>query len=89
MNDGDVRVWKEISDDDPSSFCIGESATCCAVLEKDHETKLIASTDTNTAQFFKFPEGTQDKVLLRFSAPVTAIKISKKVRKFFTIPEFS
>lgn len=88
MNDGDVRVWKEISDDDPSSFCIGESANCCAVLDRDRETMLIASTDTNTVQFFKFPEGTQDKVLFRFSAPVTAIKTSKKVYESITMKDF-
>lgn len=78
-NDGDVRIWKEIGDDDPSNFCIGETATCCAQFTSDKKSRLIAATDNNNAQFFMYPSGDRDGVLFHFTAPVTTIKISQKV----------
>lgn len=78
-SDGDIRIWKEISDDDPLNFCIGETAICCAQFTKDKKSRLLASTDKNTVQCFLFPSGDRDGVLFRFSAPVTTIKVNDKV----------
>lgn len=78
-NDGDVRIWKEISDDDPLNFCIGETAVCCAQYTCNEKSRLIASTDNNAVQCFLFPSGDRDGVLFHFTAPVTTLKISEKV----------
>lgn len=78
-NDGDIRIWKEISDDDPANFCIGETAVCCGqYTSDDNKPRLIAAVDNNTVQCFLFPNGDRDGVLLRFTAAVTAINISNK-----------
>lgn len=79
-NDGDIRIWREISDDDTTSFCIGETAISCAhYTHIDSKQRLIASTDNNTVQCFTFPQGDRDGLLMRFTAPVTTIKVNKKV----------
>ncbi|CRK92164.1 CLUMA_CG005767, isoform A [Clunio marinus] len=76
--DGDIRIWKEISDDDPTSFCIGETATCCAYYTHEKHQRLIAATDNNSVQCFSFPSGERDGLLFRFTAPVTSIKVNHK-----------
>lgn len=80
-NDGDVRVWQDISDDDPQSFCIGESARTCAQYSDNKKQLLIAATDNNSLQCFAFPTGDRDRVLFRFTASVTTVKVNKKVSK--------
>lgn len=83
--DGDIRIWKEISDDDPLNFCIGETATCCSQFRVDNKSYLFAATDNNTVQRFIFPDGDRDGVLFHFSAPVTTIKVNKKVVFYFKL----
>lgn len=74
--DGDIRIWKEISDDDPASHCVGESANCCAHYVGKHP-RLLVSTDNNLLQAYTFPEGDRDGIEFRFTAPITTIKINK------------
>lgn len=83
-NDGDIRIWRGIGDDDTTSFCVGETAISCAQYRSDKkEQRLIASTDNNTVQCFTFPQGDRDGLLMRFTAPVTCIKVNKKVKKYY------
>lgn len=73
-SDGDVRIWKEINDDDPSSFCVGEAAICCAQADSN---KLMVSNDKNMVQYHSFPQGDRTGVAFRFSSIVTAVKANK------------
>lgn len=70
-SDGDIRKWRGIDDDDPSSNCLGEYVIC--VAQKDD--KLLASTDRNTVQTYTFPDMDIDGTLMRFTAPVVVIKV--------------
>ncbi|XP_037806076.1 WD repeat and HMG-box DNA-binding protein 1 [Lucilia sericata] len=70
-SDGDVRKWRGIDDDDPSSNCLGEYIICLA--QKGN--KLLASTDRNTVQAYTFPDMEIDGTLMRFTAPVVSIKV--------------
>ncbi|XP_065367282.1 WD repeat and HMG-box DNA-binding protein 1 [Calliphora vicina] len=70
-SDGDIRKWRGIDDDDPSSNCLGEYIVCLA----QKGDKLLASTDRNTVQAYTFPDMDIDGTLMRFTAPVVAIKV--------------
>lgn len=70
-SDGDIRKWRGIDDDDPSSNCLGEFIVCLA----QKGDKLLASTDRNTVQSYTFPDMDNDGTLLRFTAPVSCIKM--------------
>lgn len=72
-SDGDIRKWKGIDDDDPSSNCLGEFVICIAHYEK----RLLASTDLNTVQAYTFPEIDRDGTEMRFTAQVTCLKVNK------------
>ncbi|XP_013111089.2 WD repeat and HMG-box DNA-binding protein 1 [Stomoxys calcitrans] len=71
-SDGDIRRWRGIDDDDPSSNCLGEFVVCLA----QKGDKLLASTDRNTVQAYTFPDLDNDGTLLRFTAPVICIKVA-------------
>lgn len=59
---------------------MGETAVCCAQYSEDKKGKLIVAVDCNMVQGYSFPEGERvGGVLLRFTAPVTAIKVNKNV----------
>ncbi|XP_004517331.1 WD repeat and HMG-box DNA-binding protein 1 [Ceratitis capitata] len=73
-SDGDIRVWKGIDDDDPSSTCLGEFVMCIAHSSK----RLLASTDRNTVQSYTYPELESDGTLMRFTAPVTCLRVHEK-----------
>ncbi|KAM7345136.1 chromosome transmission fidelity 4 [Cochliomyia hominivorax] len=70
-SDGDIRKWRGIDDDDPSSNCLGEYIICVALKDD----KLLASTDRNTVQSYTFPDMDIDGTLMRFTAPVVSIKV--------------
>ncbi|XP_061399912.1 WD repeat and HMG-box DNA-binding protein 1 [Musca vetustissima] len=70
-SDGDIRKWRGIDDDDPSSNCLGEFVVCLA----QKNDKLLASTDRNTVQAYTFPDMDNDGTLLRFTAPVICMKV--------------
>lgn len=73
-SDGDIRVWRGIDDDDPSSTCLGEFVMCIAHSGK----RLLASTDRNTVQAYTYPELDSDGTLMRFTAPVTCLRVHEK-----------
>uniref|UniRef100_A0A0K8V9W1 WD repeat and HMG-box DNA-binding protein 1 n=1 Tax=Bactrocera latifrons TaxID=174628 RepID=A0A0K8V9W1_BACLA len=73
-SDGDIRVWRGIDDDDPSSTCLGEFVICIAHSGK----RLLASTDRNTVQAYTYPELDSDGTLMRFTAPVTCLRVHEK-----------
>lgn len=76
-SDGEIRVWKEISDDDPFSQCIGENGNCCVQYRTEQDTLRILVSVENTVQAFKFPNFERDGTEFRFSAPVTTIKVNR------------
>lgn len=77
--DGDIRIWNEITDDDPSSHCVGEKANCCVQYTDSNNQKRLLAASENCVQGYKLPEFDRDGVELRFNSPVTTIKVSKKV----------
>ncbi|CAG9796474.1 unnamed protein product [Diatraea saccharalis] len=74
-NDGDVRIWVDIEDDDPNSHCVGESAL--AVCYKDK--RLYVATDNHAVQAYTFPSFDKDGIVTRFTAPVTQIKSTNNI----------
>ncbi|XP_053622607.1 WD repeat and HMG-box DNA-binding protein 1 [Plodia interpunctella] len=74
-HDGDVRIWLDIEDDDPTSHCVGESAL--AVCYKDK--RLYVATDNHAVQAYTFPAFDKDGIITRFTAPVTQIKSTSKI----------
>lgn len=74
-HDGDVRIWLDIEDDDPTSHCVGESAT--GVCFKDN--RLFVATDNHVVQAYTFPAFDKDGIITRFTAPVTHISSKSKI----------
>ncbi|XP_050666670.1 WD repeat and HMG-box DNA-binding protein 1 [Leptidea sinapis] len=74
-NDGDVRIWLDIEDDDPTSHCVGENAI--AVCFKDK--RLYVATDNHAVQAYTFPAFDKDGIITRFTAPVTQISSTPKI----------
>ncbi|NXP72707.1 WDHD1 protein, partial [Ramphastos sulfuratus] len=62
-SDGDVRIWKNLDDDDPQSINVGEKAYSCALKNG----RLITATSNNSIQVHTFPEGAPDGILTRFT----------------------
>ncbi|XP_065539676.1 WD repeat and HMG-box DNA-binding protein 1 isoform X2 [Lathamus discolor] len=62
-SDGDVRIWENLDDDDPTSFNVGEKAYSCALKNG----RLITAVSNNTVQIHTFPEGAPDGILTRFT----------------------
>ena len=80
-SDGDIRKWRGIDDDDPSSSCLGEFVLCVEQEVSEDGTskavRLLASTDRNTVLAYTFPDMEADGTLMRFTAPVTCIRSTK------------
>uniref|UniRef100_A0A8C6J079 WD repeat and HMG-box DNA-binding protein 1 n=1 Tax=Melopsittacus undulatus TaxID=13146 RepID=A0A8C6J079_MELUD len=62
-SDGDVRIWENLDDDDPTSFNVGEKAYSCALKNG----RLITAVSNNTVQIHTFPEGAPDGIVTRFT----------------------
>ncbi|CAG9804650.1 unnamed protein product [Chironomus riparius] len=75
--DGDLRIWKEISDDDPSSQCVGENGNCCVQFKTDNNEMRLLATSDNNVQAYKYPEFDREGMELRFNGLVTSIKVNK------------
>lgn len=71
--DGDIRVWAGIDDDEPESFCVGESAFS-VVQKKDY---VYVCTDDNKVLILKYPGYERDGLLVRFTAPATHVAVAK------------
>lgn len=72
-NDGDIRVWTGIDDDEPESYCVGESAYSI-VQKKDY---VYVCTDDSKVLMLKYPSCERDGLLTRFTAPTTQIAVAK------------
>lgn len=68
-NDGDVRIWESLDDDDPKFITVGEKAYSLA-LKKG---KLVTAGSNNTVQIHTFPEGDPDGILTRFTTNATHV----------------
>ncbi|GLH04971.1 WD repeat and HMG-box DNA-binding protein 1 [Gryllus bimaculatus] len=76
-NDGDIRVWCGLEDDDPNSQCVGETAFAVAFKGET----LFVATDNNKVQAYTFPQLEKDGIICNFTAPVTQIVISNNGKK--------
>lgn len=74
-SDGDVRIWQGVDDDDPNTFCVGEFV----LYHTFYDNRLLISNDQNIVQAYTFPGVDRDGLIFRFTAPVTCIKVNKKV----------
>ncbi|XP_029354075.1 WD repeat and HMG-box DNA-binding protein 1 isoform X2 [Echeneis naucrates] len=68
-NDGDVRIWEGLDDDDPKFITVGEKAYSLA-LKKN---KLVTASSNNTVQIHTFPDGDPDGILTRFTTNATHV----------------
>ncbi|XP_035991832.1 WD repeat and HMG-box DNA-binding protein 1 [Fundulus heteroclitus] len=68
-NDGDVRIWESLDDDDPKFITVGEKAYSLA-LKKG---KLVTASSNNTVQIHTFPDGEPDGILTRFTTNATHV----------------
>ncbi|XP_043930343.1 WD repeat and HMG-box DNA-binding protein 1 isoform X2 [Protopterus annectens] len=62
-NDGDIRIWESLDDDDPKSINVGEKAYSVALKNG----RLVTAVSNNTVQIHTFPDGAPDGILTRFT----------------------
>lgn len=67
-NDGDVRIWDGLDDDDPRFITVGEKAYSLALRKN----KLVTAS-SNTVQIHTFPDGEPDGILTRFTTNATHV----------------
>eukprot|EP00112_Aurelia_sp_Birch-Aquarium-sp1_P022414 Seg631.2 transcript_id=Seg631.2/GoldUCD/mRNA.D3Y31 product="WD repeat and HMG-box DNA-binding protein 1" protein_id=Seg631.2/GoldUCD/D3Y31 len=67
--DGDVRVYKGLDDDDHVSFRVG---TCVTAIDVKND-EIAVATECNDVKTYLIPEGTQQDILVRFTAQVNSI----------------
>uniref|UniRef100_A0AAQ6A2C9 WD repeat and HMG-box DNA-binding protein 1 n=1 Tax=Amphiprion ocellaris TaxID=80972 RepID=A0AAQ6A2C9_AMPOC len=68
-NDGDVRIWESLDDDDPKFITVGEKAFSLALRNG----KLVTASSNNTVQIHTFPDGDPDGILTRFTTNATHV----------------
>ncbi|XP_042274151.1 LOW QUALITY PROTEIN: WD repeat and HMG-box DNA-binding protein 1 [Thunnus maccoyii] len=68
-NDGDVRIWEGLDDDDPKFITVGEKAYSLALKNG----KLVTASSNNTVQIHTFPDGDPDGILTRFTTNATHV----------------
>lgn len=68
-NDGDVRIWEGLDDDDPKFITVGEKAYSLALKRG----KLVTASSNNTVQIHTFPDGDPDGILTRFTTNATHV----------------
>uniref|UniRef100_A0A0F8BBI7 WD repeat and HMG-box DNA-binding protein 1 n=1 Tax=Larimichthys crocea TaxID=215358 RepID=A0A0F8BBI7_LARCR len=68
-NDGDVRIWESLDDDDPKFITVGEKAFSLALKNG----KLVTASSNNTVQIHTFPDGDPDGILTRFTTNATHV----------------
>lgn len=72
-NDGDVRIWEGLDDDDPRFITVGEKAHSLALKNG----KLVTAGSNNTVQIHTFPDGEPDGILTRFTTNATHVTFSR------------
>ncbi|XP_028999751.1 WD repeat and HMG-box DNA-binding protein 1 isoform X2 [Betta splendens] len=68
-NDGDVRIWESLDDDDPQFITVGDKAYSLALKNG----RLVTASSNNTVQIHTFPEGDPDGILTRFTTNATHV----------------
>uniref|UniRef100_A0A8C2WQY4 WD repeat and HMG-box DNA-binding protein 1 n=1 Tax=Cyclopterus lumpus TaxID=8103 RepID=A0A8C2WQY4_CYCLU len=68
-NDGDVRIWDGLDDDDPKFITVGEKVYSLALKNG----KLVTASSNNTVQIHTFPDGEPDGILTRFTTNATHV----------------
>uniref|UniRef100_A0A3B4B8A0 WD repeat and HMG-box DNA-binding protein 1 n=1 Tax=Periophthalmus magnuspinnatus TaxID=409849 RepID=A0A3B4B8A0_9GOBI len=68
-NDGDVRIWEGLDDDDPRFITVGEKAYSLSLRNG----RLVTASSNNTVQLHTFPEGEPDGILTRFTTNATHV----------------
>ncbi|XP_068434848.1 WD repeat and HMG-box DNA-binding protein 1 [Clinocottus analis] len=68
-NDGDVRIWEGLDDDDPKFITVGEKVYSLALKNG----KLVTASSNNTVQIHTFPDGDPDGILTRFTTNATHV----------------
>ncbi|KAM8894853.1 WD repeat and HMG-box DNA-binding protein 1 isoform 2-T2 [Spinachia spinachia] len=68
-NDGDVRIWEGLDDDEPKFITVGEKAYSLALKNG----KLVTASSNNTVQIHTFPDGDPDGILTRFTTNATHV----------------
>ncbi|XP_041652334.1 WD repeat and HMG-box DNA-binding protein 1 [Cheilinus undulatus] len=72
-NDGDVRIWEGLDDDDPKFITVGEKAYSLALKNG----KLVTASSNNTVQIHTFPDGDPDGILTRFTTNATHVTFNR------------
>lgn len=72
-NDGDVRIWEGLDDDDPRFVTVGEKAHSLALKNG----KLVTASSNNAVQIHTFPDGEPDGILTRFTTNATHVTFSR------------
>ena len=70
--DGEVRVYRGIEDEDPSSHLVGDEALAVACSS---DTFFVSAADNNNVQAYELAGGSSKGVVARFTADVTALDI--------------
>uniref|UniRef100_H3DN87 WD repeat and HMG-box DNA-binding protein 1 n=1 Tax=Tetraodon nigroviridis TaxID=99883 RepID=H3DN87_TETNG len=68
-NDGDVRIWEGLDDDDPKFITVGEKVYSLALKNG----KLVTASSNNSVQIHTFPDGDPDGILTRFTTNATHV----------------
>ncbi|KAM9860393.1 WD repeat and HMG-box DNA-binding protein 1 [Aulostomus maculatus] len=76
-NDGDVRIWESLDDDDPQFITVGEKAYSLALKNG----KLVTASSNNTVQIHTFPDGEPDGILTRFTTNATHVSFNRSGSK--------
>ncbi|XP_072236060.1 WD repeat and HMG-box DNA-binding protein 1 [Leuresthes tenuis] len=76
-NDGDVRIWESLDDDDPKFITVGEKAYSLALKNG----KLVTASSNNTVQIHTFPDGDPDGILTRFTTNATHVTFNSSGSK--------
>ncbi|CAG0901074.1 unnamed protein product [Darwinula stevensoni] len=71
--DGEVRIYKDIEDDDVECFRAGDSAHCIAY----HDEKVYVGLDTGAVQIYSCPDGSPQGMATRFAAAPTHLAVNK------------
>ncbi|KAM8876791.1 WD repeat and HMG-box DNA-binding protein 1 [Synchiropus picturatus] len=76
-NDGDVRIWENLDDDDPKFITVGEKVYSMALKRG----KLVTASSNNTVQVHTFPDGDPDGILTRFTTNATHVAFNRSGSK--------
>ena len=70
-SDGDIRVFKDINDDDSKSHLVGEEVLALAC--SSNNLAFVSASGTNTVRSYTLDEGNSEALVARFTADVTCL----------------